>query len=303
MNKLQNLVIPEENITDGNFLEWEKDLNFDVIVGNPPYQSDDGGSSIKLWKKFIIKSSEHVKPNGMIALVTPISWSKPTRGIAKGDDQKMLDIMYNNTITHFDMNVNDHFKGVGVNIGYWIMHADVKKSDIPFYPVDKIHGDILYKMTSLGDNKLKLKKYIDTVWTRGIVRKDSKEGDYIIPCVEKSNKLSYVREDEEYRKVKKIHVPRNFGYDFFPDDGECGFGYQAEVIELKDNDSLDNAMAYMTSKLMKFVLSYKPWIPQPDYALLSMLPAVDFTKHWKEEELYDLFELTPEEREYVENNG
>ena len=292
------------NLSVVKYLEFlvMDEKKFDVVLGNPPYQQDDGGSSIKLWKKFIIKASTIVEKNGIISMVTPVSWSKPTRGVAKGDDMKMLDVMYNNTVIKTNMNTNSFFPGVGINTGYWIMKLDGIKSDKLYFPIDRIHGSILDKLVKSKNPKLNLVKYVATVWTRGITRKDKIDGEYKIPCVEKSTKFSYVKEDSEYRKVKKIHIPRNFGYDFFPDNGEYGLGYQAEVIELSDNENTVFAMNYLTSKLVSFILKFKPWIPQPDYALLEMLPSVDFSKDWTDDELYTHFGLTQEEINYIEAN-
>jgi hypothetical protein len=66
-------------------MDWDcvGDMKFDVIVGNPPYQSaantgrlgSRGESAI--WPKFVEKSLRLLKPNGHLGMVHPTSWRKP----------------------------------------------------------------------------------------------------------------------------------------------------------------------------------------------------------------------------------
>jgi hypothetical protein len=69
-----------------NFDEHMKNVwgieNFDIIVGNPPYdksQNADGkrGGGDTLWDKFVIKYINKLKSNGYLSLVHPTIWRKP----------------------------------------------------------------------------------------------------------------------------------------------------------------------------------------------------------------------------------
>jgi hypothetical protein len=59
------------NIICADFLGWETDMKFDVVIGNPPYQNPHGVNSHALWENFIEKSHELVNQNGYVAMVTP----------------------------------------------------------------------------------------------------------------------------------------------------------------------------------------------------------------------------------------
>ena len=52
---------------------------FDVIVGNPPYQSGDEKSAVssQLWDKFVAKAFSICKEGGYISLIHPSPWRKP----------------------------------------------------------------------------------------------------------------------------------------------------------------------------------------------------------------------------------
>ena len=66
---------------------------FDVVVGNPPYQSTSGnkGKGNILWDKFVAKADEQlVKEGGFICLVHPALWRKPNHELQKHFTQNNL---------------------------------------------------------------------------------------------------------------------------------------------------------------------------------------------------------------------
>lgn len=83
----------EINIFEGSFLDYKNDINFDIIVGNPPY--NQGGISSKkknielnlkkktIWTDFIEKSFTILKTSGYLLFVNPLSWVKNTHKLHK----------------------------------------------------------------------------------------------------------------------------------------------------------------------------------------------------------------------------
>jgi hypothetical protein len=97
------------------------DMKFDVIIGNPPYQSNNGGGSQRgsttnpLWFDFTKKSFNLLKEGGMLSLITPSN-------IVKGGDHftKLFlgsDRQYD--LDYVDFSADDSFK-VGVHICRWV---------------------------------------------------------------------------------------------------------------------------------------------------------------------------------------
>lgn len=117
-----------KNVNTQDFLAWETDMKFDVVFGNPPYQSPNNGNdktnqggSKKLYVQFMEKSSEIVKDEGIIAMITPSAVFKTT---VFGEYGKGFGSMHGTKLVQAETNVSEHFN-VGSTICYWI----VRKTD------------------------------------------------------------------------------------------------------------------------------------------------------------------------------
>jgi hypothetical protein len=90
-NHLKETFGEDANIIEGNFLEWDTDIKFDVIIGNPPYncngikkvpknkflkKKQDGNT---IWHKFIIKSLNLLEKKGYLCFIVPSIWMKPDK--------------------------------------------------------------------------------------------------------------------------------------------------------------------------------------------------------------------------------
>jgi len=91
-------------------------MKFDVVLGNPPYQSNNNKSN-KLWPSFIEKSISLLSENGYLGLVTPISW---LRGMGP-DLARANELLLNQNLIYINKNVNKYFSSVGENIGWFLL--------------------------------------------------------------------------------------------------------------------------------------------------------------------------------------
>ena len=91
-----------------DFLEWETDMKFDVIVGNPPYQNTSAKKE-KLWLDFLKKALE--LSNNVVAFVTPDVWVDGQSKVAKISRQ----VIANNSLVYLNLDATSYFS-VGESI-------------------------------------------------------------------------------------------------------------------------------------------------------------------------------------------
>jgi hypothetical protein len=91
---MERIPIPNDEDRKKHIIEnivsvWGVD-SFDVILGNPPYNKGGirshtgkqlGDKNETIWTKFIEKSFEWLKPDGVLAFINPLSWLKKSHSL------------------------------------------------------------------------------------------------------------------------------------------------------------------------------------------------------------------------------
>ena len=106
------------NVITSDFLEWNSEMKFDVVVGNPPYQDPTGQNTI--YPKFYAKALEVCKPNGHIAMITPPAIIPGLWGVKNPDGIKMPNPIQIEKIVVGNI-VKDHFPGVASDFCYFLL--------------------------------------------------------------------------------------------------------------------------------------------------------------------------------------
>lgn len=107
------------NYVNTDFLTWNPQMQFDVIVGNPPYQGGNFGKKVykSLWPLFWAKSFNLLKDDGFVSLITPLTWCSPTNDLSKKDaiegETRLWEVFNKYTSVADVTTIKSYFPGVG----------------------------------------------------------------------------------------------------------------------------------------------------------------------------------------------
>ena len=113
-----------------------------------------------------------------------------------------------------------------------------------------------------------------------------------------SNIASYLHTTE------KVMVSLSGRYEPFYDNGNTSPSGFIVCLKIKQGETLDNARSVFDSKLYRLVVDklfrYNGFI---NGNVLKGLPALDLTKTWTDQDIYQHFQLTQDEIDAIERNS
>lgn len=139
------LASEEKLSTDIHQKFGDDNLKFDVIIGNPPYQEEDGGaqSSARPIYHHFIQSAKNLKPN-YITYITPSRWFAGGRGLDSFRNEMLNDPHLKEVhdwLTPEDIFPNTNIRG-GVNFFLWVSDYNDKNIRFVSYKNGKKIGDL-----------------------------------------------------------------------------------------------------------------------------------------------------------------
>ena len=291
-------------------------MNFDVIIGNPPYQHPTN-QRWKMWVDFIEKATKMVKEKGYVSMVTPISWVS-----GRGKElNRAKSILTKNDLLNIDSSANQHFD-VGEKIGSFLIKKQKPSNNLVFdgnliYNISNIEkeiGDVISekmysfpnkigdlcvsflsdKKPHLASNKCKLEK----------------DNEYLIPIAHTGSCMLYYKDSVKLDKFKGPKVIINMSGTYhdghsnkyiFPTDsvipGRATYGIFFNTLE-----DAKLATNILKSKLYRFIVAFNK-TGGYNHAAFNDLPAInnEMLKLKTDLEIYKYFNLTQEEIDYIEN--
>lgn len=304
INIVGKVVNIKPTLIHANFLEYNfKNMKFDVIIGNPPFQTPGAKSNHKkYWVEFLLKGRTLTTPQGYLSFVTPSSYINTSR---HGKTTLGVGTSTQNLIYYKDLGA--YFKGIGIDVCYYI------EQNYPYQNQTEYNGKLvnLKEGIPLVGDKAIIQSIVDKVVKSNFPKHsltfnwfDKEElnptniGTEVLISAYKTGWLS--KELPHSEKLKLV-LPFSSSYkkQFITSKP---VGHLNNYILLEDEQHGKNIMSYTLSKL--FILVANNFMKSSGFTPFARnknIPLLD-NKHWTNSGLYSLFGLTQEEVDFVENN-
>jgi len=302
-----------KNIYIKDFIREETNMRFDVILANPPYQN---GKDLKFYWKFIDVAKKLINHNGSILYISPKSWlynSRQYKDIIRSHD-------YSISYINLDERLQTYFPDIGSSFCiYHIVRKVIEKTKVITFDGEERNVDL---RTFKGDIREKyifntmVDKIFSKLYKNGKIIPENGKGQnsfvkekdvtngYVFPVYLSSDvnrQTMWADERQKGQNSMKLIVSHiiNPGQStqFSEISFEKGVGRYSFFYRTKDKNTAENIQKFFDTNMYKFIDKIKRY---GRYAYMT-LPNLDFSKDWTDEEIYDFFDFTKEEMEYIEN--
>ncbi len=260
-------------VIQGDFLELEFNMKFDVVVGNPPYQDTSSDrqkfnqlGNDKLYKQFMKKAPSLINDDGIIAFVVPSAILKTTNYGSPGIAIKNMKGIHINTI---ETGIEKFFK-VAISICYFI---GIKKVGSSTTVINGVEHD--FHSTGFVANDTRLQP---------IVKKILRE-----PTTVKIERTKNPTSATGFWTTRFAYLSPSFEYD----EGKELFWIHSEPRKL-----LRLVQSNLFSRVAwdGFVVLDKRWYHN-FWSALYLHP--DMTEDMTDEEIMNLYSLSQEEKDII----
>ncbi len=315
-------------------------MKFDVIIGNPPYQLNDGGagaSASPIYQNFITQSIK-LSPR-YLTMIIPSRWFAGGKGLDEFRDSMINDDRIRVLTDYLD--AADCFPGVEVKGGicYFLWDRDnkgpckvttVKESRVfseAIRPMKEKNSDVFIRFNEAVSVLRKIQRQNEktfdsfvsarqpfglTTTFRG--HKERTKGD--IKIYERGGicytSADTINRNSEWINQEKVLISKAYNAgDGFPHQvinkpfyAEAGSACTETYLVIGPFNSkaqCDNVISYIRTKLFRFLVLLKKSSQNAAKGVYQFVPQQDFSKPWTDEELYAKYGLTDEEIAFIES--
>lgn len=313
-------------------------MKFDVIVGNPPYQINDGGNSasaIPLYHKFI-EQAQKLNPR-YLTMITPSRWFSGGKGLDAFRDNMLKDKRIK--IIHDFIDASECFSGVeikgGVNYFLWerdysgkceiSTHLGDKKPSVSKRNLLEEGADVFIRYNEAISIFRKVilykeKSFSDIVSTRkpfGLNTTFKGKTKYFTDSIKlyQNKGIAYIKSNEvkqnnHWINKYKIFVPYAVGSGdgktdlikpIYGEPNTCCTETYLVLGPFESKEKSENAISYIKTKFFHFMVTLKKNTQHTTKKAYQFVPMQDFNETWTDEKLYKKYGLNQEEIDFIES--
>lgn len=311
-------------ITNHDFITHENLKKYDLIVANPPYAKllENGKRASKnhnLIKDFIEKALSQLKPSGYLLFITPDNW------MSYADRNVLIETLTSLQIVHLDIHsAKKYFKKIGSSFTWYVIQ------NCPYYTNMTVSG--IWKKNAYVSSVVSMcRKYIPLLYNETVQSILSKTVDNSsLPKFDvktssdlhKYTKAEFISDNEtEVYKYKLIHTPSQIvyasrphkfqeGYKVFISTTDkysvfidnCGMTQSIVFILCSSEEEAKKYLQILQHPLYIFINNICRWGNFNNIRILQSFPVPQIDYSGNHEDIYNYFNITQEEIEYISAN-
>ena len=317
------------------------DMQFDVIIGNPPYQlgSDGGTRDVPIYQHFV-KQAKMLQPR-FLTMVMPARWMASGLGLGEFRQAMLGDRRIRDLVDY--PAASEVFPGVEVKAGicYFLWDAahegdcnvTTVRGEEVIGPVRRNLGEydvfvrdgravsILHKVLNRGEPSINsiLARDKEFGWTSNFdgFHKAARPGDLPLYYIRKMKRdVGFIARDAVTKSAHlidtwKVLVPQAFnGGDSVPHQilGKPLISPSPSVctqsflfFNVRSEDEAKSVQSYYTTRLFRFLVSLRKITQHATHSTYTWVPIQAWDQTWTDEALCAKYGITPKEQAFIES--